>query len=77
MTMTEDKRRDAATPRTVEDQVARMVGESEARHDPTVALSTRIPESLRKRLRLAALKHDLDVQDAVVDALKMWLAKHE
>ena len=74
--MAED-RREAPAPRTVEDRVARMGGEPETRPDPLVALSTRIPESLRRRVRRTAFDVDVDVQDAVADALRMWLAKNE
>lgn len=75
MTMT-DERRPAPEPRTVEATVGRMTGEAPV-SDPLVPLSTRVPESLRKRVRMAALSHDRDVQDVVAEALGSWLAKHE
>lgn len=75
--MTTKQRREAVQPRTVEDRVTRMAGEAEVRRDPLVALSTRIPESIRKRVRMAALDNDKDVQDVVEEALRSWLAKHE
>jgi hypothetical protein len=76
MTDTPEPRK-APEPRTVEDRVSRMAGEVESAPDPMVALSTRIPESLRKRLRIAALTHDIEVQDAVAEALELWLSRRE
>ncbi len=73
-----DDRRDATPPRTVEGRVARLAGgEQEERTDPMVALSTRVPMSLRKRVRRTCFDVDVDVQDAVAEGLKMWLAKNE
>lgn len=71
-------RRPAVEPRTVESQVTRMAGgEPEARPDPMVPLSTRVPESLRTAVRYAALDHDTGVQDIVTQALREWLARHQ
>lgn len=42
-----------------------------------VALSTRIPTSLHKRLRRTALDADVQVQQAVAEAVEDWLAKNE
>jgi len=61
--------RSAVPPRTVEDRVVRMAGEP-VKSDPLVPLSTRVPESLRKRVRMAALEDDVDVQDFVAAALE-------
>lgn len=72
------ERREAPAPRTVEGQLGKMTGgEPGPVSDPVVALSTRIPESVRKRLRIAALRNDMVVQDVVVEALRDWLTKHD
>lgn len=71
------ERRESPEPRTVEQRVSAMGGEVERRPDPLVPLSTRIPESLRKRIRIAALDNDRDVQDVVREALESWLGRHE
>ncbi len=71
-------RRTAPPPRTVEAQVGRIAGgEPEPAPDPLVALSTRVPASLRKRLRIAALRRDVDVQDAIAEGIRLWLDRHE
>lgn len=77
MTSNGPERRAAEPPRTVEERVSRMAGEPERKPDPLVPLSTRIPESLRKRVRIAALENDRDVQEVVAEALATWLARHE
>lgn len=45
--------------------------------EPLVALSTRIPESLRKQLKVASVLQEKDMQDVVTEALEDWLTKHE
>lgn len=77
MTEKQPEPRPAAAARTVEDRVARMAGEPVTRPDPLVPLSTRIPETLRKRVKMAALDHDREVQSVVTEALETWLARHE
>lgn len=66
--------RSAVPPRSVEDRVVRMAGEP-VKADPLVPLSTRVPESLRKRVRMASLEDDLDVQAFVAAALEEKLAR--
>ena len=41
--------------------------------DPLVPLSLRVPQSLRRRLRIACLQRDRSVQDVVAEALETWL----
>ncbi len=71
------ERREATAPRTVADRVSRYASEVEPAPDQIVALSVRVPESLRKRLRIAALQHDRETQKIVIEALEAWLDRHE
>lgn len=78
MTTSDDSgRRPATAARTVEDRVARMAGEVEPAVDQVVALSVRIPASLRKRLRIASLEQDKETQRIVAEAIEAWLDRHE
>lgn len=44
--------------------------------DPLVPLTTDIPASIRKSLKLACAIHDVKLKDAVAQALTAWLAAH-
>lgn len=44
--------------------------------DPLVSVTTDIPASLRKRLKVACAVHGIKQQDAYADALEAWLEKH-
>lgn len=57
--------------------MGRISGEPIPDTDHLVALSTRIPASIRKAVRIAALDNDMDVQDVVTEALRTWLATHQ
>lgn len=45
--------------------------------DALRALSTRIPDSLHRRLKIAAVMRGLTVQEGVHEAIEEWLAAHE
>jgi len=44
--------------------------------DPLVPITTDIPTSLRRDIRLACAVHDVKLKDVVADALRAWLAEH-
>lgn len=44
--------------------------------DPLVPLSVRVPQSTRRRLRIAVFQIDGSVQDVVTEAVEAWLAEH-
>lgn len=44
--------------------------------DPLVPITTDIPGSLRRDVRLACAIHGVKLKDVVADALRAWLAEH-
>lgn len=74
----ERQRRGAPAPRSVDATVSRMAaGEAPPTVDPQVPFSVRIPESLRKRVRVASVTDDRSTQDITAEALEAWLERRE
>ncbi|MFD0883421.1 hypothetical protein ACFQ08_02455 [Streptosporangium algeriense] len=44
--------------------------------DPVVQFGGRIPSSLRRRVRMAAVAQDKDAQDVLREALEQYLERH-
>jgi hypothetical protein len=42
--------------------------------DPLVPITTDIPASIRRELKVALAVHDVKLKDAVAEALTLWLA---
>ena len=48
----------------------------ESDEDPLVPMTVRVRTSIRKRVRLAAVEDDTDLQTVVDQALEEWLTAH-
>ncbi len=58
---------------TTGDVASYLAGRTDAASERVVSLTTRIPESLRRRIRLTAMEQGRDVQDVAVEAWENWL----
>lgn len=59
-------------PREPESRLSTRTKQSE----PTKRTSIDLPESLHRRLRMAAVEHDTYQVNIIVDALEKWLEEH-
>lgn len=50
-----------------------MTKQQPSKTDELVAMTVRLPSGLHKRVRLAAVEHDLKLQELVAEALEAWL----
>jgi hypothetical protein len=63
-------------PEPSDSQVLAYIGGGASR-EHTVTLATRVPESLRQRVRVAAAEDGREIQDMAVEAWENWLAKRQ
>lgn len=76
------QRRPAPAARPVSDvepQVAKWSKSEQASRpaaEPLITFATRLPISMPKRIKQAALTDDRTVQDIVQEAIELWLAAH-
>ena len=65
----------ASEPPVEEESAPAAAGEQP--RDPEVVISVRAPESLRRRLKLASVATDTEMQQIVADAVAAWLDHRE
>ena len=63
------RRRHPAEPPPARPPVTQSPPAAPSDDDPLVPLSTRVPKSLKRRLKLAAVEHDTSEQDLIIAAL--------
>ena len=64
---------DAPKSEPSDSQVRTYLGGANREH--TVTLATRVPESLRQRVRVAAAEDGREIQDMAIEAWEAWLAR--